>query len=323
MALSPVLLENGQEIRCSRLYVSAVEHPCVLNGGRFEAGKVNTIPVDTNGVVDLEALERMLEGHDATAGRAMVAVMLANNETGVIQPVEDIARIAREREAILVVDAVQGLGKLDLEPGALGADFALLSAHKAGGPQGAGALVLGNPALTPRPLMTGGGQENRMRAGTENVAAIAGFGAAVEGCKNDGNRDGHLAIRTYLEEGLAGIAEELGAECTIFGGSAERLANTVCFAFGTIKAQTALIALDLAGIAVSSGSACSSGKVGKSHVLAAMGVDDELAGGALRISFAPEHDLEDAGRFLSAWRELAGRNHAGAPTGGDTMAMAS
>lgn len=309
LALGPNVTINGKLQTVSKLFVSAIEHPCVLSGGRFEARAVEQLPVDAHGIVDLTALEAALEAHDRTSGMVMVAVMLANNETGAIQPIAGIAEIVRRHEALLLVDAVQGLGRLDFTIPGLGAHFVLLSAHKIGGPQGAGALVLGNAAIAPAPLLKGGGQENFMRAGTENVAAIAGFGAAVRHHAESGSRrDEICALRDYIERETGAVALEIGAqECVVFSGACERLPNTLCFAQPGVKAETALISLDLGGIAVSSGSACSSGKVRKSHVLAAMGVSDDLAGCALRISLGPENTKAQAARFLSAWREIVGR----------------
>lgn len=318
LALSPAMSGNGSARTVSKLFVSAVEHPCVLSGGRFAPGQIEILPVDGNGIVDLAQLEARLGAHDRDTGPAMVAVMLANNETGVIQPVNEVARVARAHDALVLVDAVQGLGKLDLDLSRLDADFVLLSAHKLGGPHGAGALVLGSADLKPAPLVTGGAQENRLRAGTENVAAIAGFAAAArQVCENASMRAEMGALRDYIEDGL----RAMNIDTVVFGGEVERLPNTVCFAVPGVKAQTALIALDLAGIAVSSGSACSSGKVGKSHVLAAMGVDDELAAGAIRISLGPQNDKAEAGRFLSAWREISDRGRAS--SGEPAVALAS
>ncbi len=309
MALSPVMRRSGGELRCSRLLVSAIEHPCVLAGGRFAPEAVETIPVTQDGVVDLQALEAMLRAGDSGIGPALVAIMLANNETGVIQPIRKVSEIVRRHGAMLMVDAVQGLGRLDVAPAQLGADFVIVSAHKIGGPQGAGALILGDATLAPVALLRGGGQENFHRAGTENVAAIAGFGAAIaELPELAGRWSGISRIRDFLEDGIDTISREAGmAEPVIFGSRAERLANTLCFAQPGISAETALISLDLAGIAVSSGSACSSGKVRASHVLEAMGVSGTLAGSALRISLGSDSTSQNAGRFLAAWKDIVGR----------------
>lgn len=307
-ALSPRMRKGIGEIRCSHLYVSAIEHPCVLSGGRFPDGAVSRIPVTTGGVVDLTALEAMLAAHDSSAGIPLIALMLANNETGVIQPVAEAGEIARRHGGLLLVDAVQGLGRLAVGPAMLGADFVILSAHKAGGPKGAGALVLANAGLSPAPLILGGGQENYHRAGTENVAAIAGFAAAVENLPSQGAWRAVESLRDLLSEGLHTISgETTTAAPVVFGAGEKRLANTLCFAVPGIRAETALISLDLAGIAASSGSACSSGKVKKSHVLEAMSVRDDLAACALRTSFGPSSTAEKVTRFLTAWKDIVGR----------------
>ncbi|MGI9401034.1 MAG: cysteine desulfurase family protein [Rhizobiaceae bacterium] len=306
-ALSPVIKVSGKETQISKLFVSATEHPCILAGGRFSSDNIEVVPVVESGVVNLDALEDALGNHDTDTGAPMVAVMLANNETGVIQPVGDVSELVRRHGGYLLVDAVQGLGKVDFSLDELDADFILLSSHKIGGPQGAGALVLGSEAVVPAPLLKGGGQEGFNRAGTENVAAIAGFGAAAESLPGAGQIEKISVIRDSIEEGLVTISMEMGEVVdapVILGRNAERLPNTCCFAVPGIKAETALISLDLAGIAVSSGSACSSGKVRKSHVLSAMGASDDLAGSALRISLGPDNELEDSARFLDAWRNI-------------------
>ena len=195
-----------------------------------------------------------------------------------------------------------------LGPASLGADFVILSAHKAGGPKGAGALLLGNAGLAPMPLIRGGGQENHHRAGTENVAAVAGFGAAVENMPQMHQWDEIARLRDLLESGLRTISVECRlAAPVVFGAGQARLANTACFAVPGIRAETALISLDLAGIAASSGSACSSGKVKKSHVLEAMSVHDDLAACALRTSLGPSSTMSEVTRFLAAWKDMAGR----------------
>ncbi|MCB1387117.1 MAG: cysteine desulfurase [Nitratireductor sp.] len=317
-ALSPLIRAGGTDIPVSRLYVSAIEHPCVLAGGRFAADRVEILPVTQAGVIDLAALEAALKAHDRSQGSPMVAVMLANNETGAVQPVRQVADLVHAHDGFLVVDAVQAFGRMPLSIADLQAHFVILSSHKIGGPQGAGALVFGDASISPAPMIRGGGQENFQRAGTENVAAIAGFGAAAASADIMRAKSGEIAAwRDSLESGISTICAEAGNKAgdPVFfargtghdGALPERLANTSCFAVPGIKAETALIALDLAGIAVSSGSACSSGKVKKSHVLKAMGVNDELAACALRVSAGPQTTKEDAERFLGAFRDITNR----------------
>ena len=312
-ALSPVLRAGGTEIPVSRLYAGATEHACVLAGGRFAPKAVETLPVDATGMLDVAALRDALAGHDNASGSPMVAVQLANNETGVIQPMEKIAELVHAHDGFLVVDAVQALGRIPLSVPQLGAHFVLFSSHKIGGPQGAGALILGNGTISPVPLIRGGGQESFNRAGTENVAAIAGFGAAAAVAAQSAGEMGAIAmLRDSIETGITTICGEAGNKAgapVFFGRDAAggRLANTSCFAVPGIKAETALISLDLAGIAVSSGSACSSGKVKKSHVLEAMGVDDELAACALRVSAGSQTTGSDAEAFLGAFRNIVTR----------------
>lgn len=275
-----------------RLIVSAVEHPSVIEAAKACRKPVDILPVDGAGVVDLTALDRLL----ATGPKALVSVMLANNETGVIQPVREVTALTQKHGALVHCDAVQALGKIAVNFGLLGVDTLSVSAHKLGGPVGAGALVI-RDGLPLTALIQGGGQELRRRAGTENVAAIAGFAAAAE--------DKRLDIR-HLRDALEARLE--GA--VIFGAGAERLPNTSCFALPGLSAETALMALDLAGIAVSSGSACSSGKVAKSHVLAAMGVSPELAGNVIRVSLGWTTTAEDIEHLITAWGRLAARRKA-------------
>jgi cysteine desulfurase len=273
-----------------RVIVSAVEHPSVLQAATASGKPVGVIPVDENGVIDLAALEELLHGP-----KALVSVMLANNETGVVQPVADVVRLAQRHGALVHSDAVQVLGKLPLNFGVLAVDFLTLSAHKLGGPVGVGALVV-RDGVPVEPLIHGGGQELRRRAGTENLVTIAGFGAVAQSKINV------KALRDRLEAGLEGAV--------IFGSGVERLPNTTYFAFPGMKAETLLMAFDLEGVAVSSGSACSSGKVTKSHVLAAMGVKPEISEAAIRVSLGwdtTEHDIE---HFTAAWRKIRDRHKA-------------
>jgi cysteine desulfurase len=212
--------------------------------------------------------------------------------------VAEIARIAHEFGAIVHTDAVQAAGRIPVDIAALGVDVLTLSAHKIGGPQGAGAIVRAHDDLTFAPLLTGGGQEKRLRAGTENVAAIAGFGAAATAAAGDLGRSG---IWADMRDRLAGI---VGPEATVFGAGADRLPQTLCFGLDGIAAETLVIALDLEGVAVSSGSACSSGKVTPSHVLHAMGVSPDMAKSAIRLSLGWESSDSDLDLFATAWRRV-------------------
>lgn len=297
LALAPDLLVLGKPFTCERLLVSAIEHASVLSGGRFPAECVESLPVTADGVVDLAALRAAL----GKGGRALVSVMHANNETGVIQPISEIAAIVHEASGVLHVDAAQTAGRIDCGIAALGADMLTISSHKLGGPQGAGALVLNGPQPA-TPLIRGGGQERGFRAGTENVAAIAGFGAAAEAASRARQADARrmAALRDMFEARLK--AEAPGA--VVFGAGTSRLPNTSLVAVPGLKAETALIAFDLNGIAVSSGSACSSGKVGASHVLGAMGVEPALAAGAIRVSLGWTTAEAEVESLLNAWKKV-------------------
>ncbi len=292
LALTPAIEIGGRKSLRDRLFVSAIEHPSVRSGGRFPADAVEELPVTGAGVVDLHALRSAI----ARAERPFVSVMLANNETGVIQPIADIAAIVHAANGVLHVDAVQGPGRIACRIGELGADLMSLSAHKLGGPQGAGALVSRGDIHIGEPLIKGGGQERGLRAGTENVAAIAGFGAAAAVSANQADATRMAGSRDRLEAGIKAILPE----ALIFGESAPRLPNTTLFAVPGMKAETAIISFDLNGIAVSSGSACSSGKVQASHVLAAMGVEPSLAQGAVRVSLGWSTSESDIENLLNA-----------------------
>ncbi len=300
LALTPAIETAGEKRPRSRLFVSAIEHPSVLAGGRFDPENVEQLPVTADGVVDLEALAAAT----TQAERPLVSVMLANNETGVIQPVAEIAEIVHAAGGLLHVDAVQGPGRIDCNMGRLGADLMTISSHKLGGPQGVGALIRRGGIHIAAPLIRGGGQERGLRAGTENVAAIAGFGAAAKAAASASQAESaHMAaLRGRLEADLRAMTP--GA--VIFGEAAARLPNTTLFAVPGLKAETAIISFDLNGIAVSSGSACSSGKVAASHVLAAMGVAPELARGAVRVSVGCGSTESEVERFRETWNMLAG-----------------
>jgi cysteine desulfurase len=272
-----------------RILVSAIEHPSVLESAKASGKPVETVPVDGNGTIALDELDLIL----ANGPKALVSVMLANNETGVMEPLRDVVRIASGHGALVHSDAVQALGKVPVNFGLLGVDMMTLAAHKLGGPVGAGALIL-RDGLPLAPLVHGGGQELRRRAGTENLPAHFGFAAIAGDMMTEIG-----ALRGRLETGLDGVE--------IFARDAERLPNTVCFAVPGLDAETLLMNLDLDGIAVSSGSACSSGKVAKSHVLAAMGAAPELAKGAIRVSLGWNTTEEDIDRLIAVMTKLRAR----------------
>jgi cysteine desulfurase len=292
--------QTGEAWHC---YISAVEHPSVLAGGRFYRESTSRIPVSGDGVIDLEVLENELAKHHLGGWRPFVSLMAANNETGAIQPVAEAAEIVHEAGGVLHTDAVQVAGRLPLDFAALGADMMTLSAHKIGGPKGVGALVL-REGVPVEPLIKGGGQERRRRAGTENVAGIAGFGVAAELAAAEVERASELAaLRDELEERALAVEPDT----VVVSGRVARLPNTSCLAVPGTKAETLVIGLDLAGVAVSAGSACSSGKVEASHVLSAMGLSEELSQGAIRVSLGFGTGSADIERFIGAWSELIKR----------------
>jgi cysteine desulfurase len=300
LALTPAIQVATDKRPRSRLLLSAIEHASVRGGGRFSRDAMAEIAVDADGRIDLAALRDAV----AASPRAFVSIMLANNETGVIQPVAAAAEIVHAADGLLHVDAVQAAGRIPFDIASIGADLLTLSAHKIGGPKGAGALVRRSDDIhLPEPLIRGGGQERGLRAGTENVAGIIGFGAAAAVARHEriAQAKHMLALRDRLEAGLKAISPR----AVIFGAGAERLPNTTLFALDSMKAETAVIAFDLEGIAVSSGAACSSGKVQPSHVLAAMGVSPALTRGAVRVSLGWSTAETDIESFQNAWRKLA------------------
>ncbi len=282
---------------------SAGEHDSVLRAPE----RLRPIPLQADGRVDLAALRALL----AETGPALVSVMAANNETGVLQPLAEIARLAHEAGGLFHCDGVQAAGKIPLDLGALGVDLLSLSAHKMGGPQGVGALIVGQH-LAPRgfdltPRHRGGGQEQRRRAGTENLPGIVGSGAAARmGPASLADQERLADLRDRLERDVSAMAPEV----VIFGREAPRLANTSCFAVPGLRAETQVMAMDLAGVAVSAGSACSSGKVAPSHVLRAMGASDLMAQSAIRVSLGWQSVDGDVDRFLEAWRGFYQRSGA-------------
>lgn len=299
LALTPSIETPDEKRPFGLLVASAGEHPAVLGGHRFAPAQLELVGLTPRGVLNIEALGATLARASASGHRIMLALQAANNETGAIQPVAAAAEMIHAAGGFLVCDAVQAAGKIDCDIESLGADAIVLSAHKFGGPKGAGALCFRSDAYHIREaLLRGGGQERGLRAGTENVASIAGMAAAL------------AAVKARLREEAAALSvwrDELEAEISraapgavFFGAGAERLPNTSCFALPRIEAQVLLIALDMEGIAVSSGSACSSGKVKRSHVLSAMGVEPDAASGAIRVSLGWNSRREDCNSFVEA-----------------------
>jgi cysteine desulfurase len=284
-------------------YMSGIEHPSVLAAGRFPPDAITSIPANTDCVIDLEKLATALANSQMKGRRPFVSVMAANNETGAVQPVAEAAAMVHEAGGLLHSDAVQAAGKVPFDLAASGADMISLSAHKLGGPKGVGALVLREGVMI-EPLIKGGGQERRRRAGTENVSGIVGFGVAAELASADLRKAAEIGkLRDELEARAVSIAPDM----VVFSAKVARLPNTSAFAVPGTKAETLLIGLDLAGVAVSSGSACSSGKVEASHVLKAMGVAPELAQGALRVSLGPNTTKAEIDRFIAIWSEMITR----------------
>ncbi len=303
LVLTPDFRMGRAPVRYGHLYVSAIEHPAFREGGRFGKADVTEIPVTSAGVIDLAALQTLLSSHDASAGLPMVACMLVNNETGILQPVAEAARLVHAAGGLMVIDAVQAAGRIPLDINALDADFLVVSSHKLGGPKGAGALISRGEVMMPKPLIHGGGQEKGHRSGTENTLSVIGFGAAAAvAAKNLEVEAARLAaLRARLEDGMRVSAPDV----IIHGEDVARVGNTTFFTLPGLKAETGQIAFDIEGIALSAGSACSSGKVGESHVLTAMGRDPKL--GALRISLGHATDEADIERTLAAFAKIAGR----------------
>lgn len=303
LVLTPDFRMGRAPVRYGHLYVSAIEHPAFREGGRFGKADVTETPVTSAGVIDLAALQTLLSSHDASAGLPMVACMLVNNETGILQPVAEAARLVHAAGGLMVIDAVQAAGRVPLDINALDADFIVISSHKLGGPKGAGALISRGEVMMPKPLIHGGGQEKGHRSGTENTLSVIGFGAAAAvAAKNLEVEAARLAaLRARLEDGMRVSAPDV----IIHGEDVARVGNTTFFTLPGLKAETGQIAFDIEGIALSAGSACSSGKVGESHVLTAMGRDPKL--GALRISLGHATDEADIERTLAAFAKIAGR----------------
>jgi cysteine desulfurase len=289
--------------RITRIFISAIEHSSMLANAdrlaeRFAWVRVSRLPVTADGVLDLEALRVALrEGK----GRALVAVMAANNETGTVQPIAEVSRLVREAGALLLVDAVPAAGKIKLDFSLC--DYMTLAAHKIGGPQGVGALLV-RDSVPLASQQAGGGQQKGLRAGSENLSGIAGFGAAAHALADgEGERARIAHLRDHFEAALKASVPET----VFFGSKVERLCSTSAFATPGLTAEAALIGLDLDGVMMSSGSTCSSGKVAVSHVLTAMGVDEKLAACALRASFGWSSTMEDVHAAIESLLKLRQR----------------
>lgn len=302
MLLTPNYSMGRSPLRMGHLYVCAADHPCLLAGGQFAAEDVTQIGVSSGGIIDLVQLKSALADHDKSNGLPLVAVHYANNETGVVQPLDEIANVVKASGGFLVLDAVQAAGRLAIDITSGIADYLIVSSHKLGGPKGAGAVIAASDLVMPMPLIKGGGQERGHRGGTESPANIAGFGAAAEYAAQHLNDFRNLnELQTFLQEGLRALDDSI----IIHGEEAPRLPNTVFFTLPGAKAETLQINFDLAGFAVSSGSACSSGKVGRSHVLDAMGFKSN--DGAVRISFGEATSKGEIEAFLTAFATIISR----------------
>ncbi|ENN91772.1 cysteine desulfurase family protein [Bartonella schoenbuchensis] len=296
--LTPFYNMGYSKVQFSHLYIGASEHPSIAQGGRFSKELISTIAVDHNGLIQQDNLKLLLASHDNTKGLPLVAIQAANGETGVVQKMKEIAAIVRDSGGILIVDLVQYVDKNPIEINQFGGDFFILSAHKIGGPKGIGAFVSCGNLLMPQPLIIAGGQEKGMRGGTEALPLIASFGAAMSDPFTQEEVEKLLYLRDKLENGLQQISNDV----EIFGKNVQRLPNTTYFAVQNIKAETMQISFDLAGFAVSAGSACSSGKVKQSKILEAMGY--HIPNGAIRVSTGRCTTSEDIDDFLLVFSQI-------------------
>lgn len=296
--LTPFYNMGRSKIRFSHLYIGATEHPSVAEGGRFSQEFISTVAVDQDGLIQQEKLVSLLKNHDKTTGLPLVAIQAANGETGVLQPIKELAAIVRDFGGILIVDLTQYVDKNFVDIRQMGGDFFILSAHKIGGPKGIGAFVSSGNLLMPTPLIVGGGQEKGLRGGTEALPLIAAFGAAITDCYTKEEIKQLRDLRNKLEDGIQKICRDV----EIFGKRVQRLPNTTYFTVRGIKAETMQIAFDLAGFSVSAGSACSSGKVKQSRVLEAMGY--HISNGAIRISIGRCTTSQDIDDFLLFFSQI-------------------
>jgi cysteine desulfurase len=283
-----------------RIHVYGFEHESVLAPIRASGAKIEELPVERDGAADLGEFARRVLSAETLPPRTLLTLQMANSETGVVQDVAAAASFAREQGIAVHTDAVQAAGRLAVDFHDLNVDYLTISSHKLGGPMGVGALVIRDGLMLPS-LIKGGGQERRRRAGTENVAAIAGFGAAARVARGEvADMTGLGQLRDRLAAGIA----EIVPDSVVIAEQSQRLANTLSVALPGELAETSVIKLDLAGIAVSVGSACSSGKVGASHVLAAMGVDERLARSTIRLSLGWSTTVDDVEAFLERLARL-------------------
>lgn len=297
----------GKKQPLAATLLSATEHPSLIKAQELSQRPVELINVDDNGILDLNHLEQLLKTWQEKSDLpVLVSVMLVNNETGVIQPMQKIANLVHQYGGFIHADAIQALGKIAIDFENMNVDLLSLSSHKIGGPQGAGALVIRLGMLVDS-YVKGGGQELGLRAGTENIPAISGFGAAAKECEDElKNKNQYNEMRQSLEVKI----KQISPDVTIFAEAVDRVATTSCFAIKGLTAERALMSLDLAGIAISSGSACSSGKVSQSHVLKAMGINDDVALCALRLSFGWNTKPQELDVFITEYTKIYQRMRA-------------
>ncbi|EJF88886.1 cysteine desulfurase family protein [Bartonella tamiae] len=296
--LTPHFKMGRNDVFFSHLYIGSTEHPCIYEGGRFAVNDRTYIKVDQEGLINKIDLIQKLENHDKSKGLPLVAIQAANGETGVLQPIKEMAQIVQKSGGVLIVDLVQYIGKSSVDINEFGGDFFILAAHKIGGPKGVGAFVSKGEMLMPIPLIVAGGQERGFRSGTEALPLIASFGEAMAKEPSDDEYKKALNLRHHLESKLRALSNDV----TIIADNTPRLPNTTYFFVSDIKAETLQIGLDLAGFSVSAGSACSSGKVKQSSVLTAMGL--EIAEGAIRVSTGWTTNLRDIDRFIETVEKL-------------------